>query len=108
MEDRSNTLPGRVWEEVFMNFIDGLSRFEGFTMILVVVDRLSKYVHFIPLRHPYTAVTVASAFIREIVRLHEVLEAIVSDRDKVFLSHLWKELFRLQGTMLKRSTAYHP
>ncbi|KAI0497465.1 hypothetical protein KFK09_020693 [Dendrobium nobile] len=87
-------LPGRVWEEISMDFIDGLPHSKGFTVILVVVDRLNKYVHFIPLRHPYTAVTVASFFIREIVRLHGVPEAIVSDRDK--------------GTVLKRSTAYNP
>nr|GEX17340.1 putative mitochondrial protein [Tanacetum cinerariifolium] len=101
-------LPTKIWAEVSMDFIDGLPKSDGYTVIMVVVDRLSKYAHFIPMRHPYAAITVAAAFLREIIRLHGIPESIVSDRDKIFLSNFWKELFKLQGTQLKYSTAYHP
>lgn len=53
-----------------MDFIEGLSRSEGYTMIMVVVDRPSKYSHFIGLKHPFMAKEIASTFIRKIVRLH--------------------------------------
>lgn len=101
-------LPDLVLEEVSLDFIDALPMSKGFNSFLVVVDRLSKYGHFIGLRHPYSAVTVAGVFVQDIVRLHGFPTAIVSDRDRIFLSNLWSELFRLQGTVLKKSTAYHP
>ena len=91
-----------------MDVIEGLPRSNIYMVILVVVDRLSKYAHFIPLQYSYTIVTVAAAFMREMVRLHRIPELIVTNRDKVFLSHFWRKLFKIHGTILKRSTAYHP
>jgi hypothetical protein len=88
--------------------IEGLPRVNNKTVILTVIDRLSKAAHFIPLGHPYTATSVARAFFNEVVRLHRLPSSIVSDRDPVFTSTLWKELFRLSGTKLNLSSAFHP
>jgi transposase InsO family protein len=80
----------------------------GKSVILTVVDRLSKAAHFIPLGHPYSATSVARAFFAEIVRLHGIPCSIVSDRDPVFTSEFWRELFRLAGVKLQMTSAFHP
>lgn len=91
-----------------MDFVVGLSKSKGFDTILVVEDRLSKYGHFLLLlKRPYSTRSVADVFTREIVRLHGIPASIVSDRDPVFMSNFWQELFRRQGTTLRMSTAYH-
>jgi hypothetical protein len=80
--------------------------FYGFSVILVVVDRLSKYAHFFPLKHPYSAHQVAQVIFDNVCKLHGMPLSIVSD--KVFASGFWQQLFSLMNTKLLMSTAYHP
>lgn len=86
----------------------GLPSSNGFDTILAVVDRFSKYSHFLALSHPFTAKTVATLFCKEIVRLHGIPRSILLDRDVVFLSAFWQELFRVNRTRLRMGTSYHP
>lgn len=91
-----------------MDFIVSLPPSGGYTNILVVADRLMKGAHFTPLVSLMTTISVAWAFSRNIVKHHGIPRSIVFDRDCIFLSSFWKEIFKIQGTLLKHSTLYHP
>lgn len=102
-------VPNLLWEMVTMDFIEGLPLSGRYNCILVVIDKLSTFGHFIPLHHPFTATTVAEAFLDTVYKLHGMPLSIVSDRDRIFTSTFWKELFqRTQGTQLRMSSARHP
>jgi hypothetical protein len=93
-------VPDKAWSVVTMDFIEGLPPSAGYSCILVVVDKFSKYSHLLKLKHPFFAIQVAQHYMEHIYRLHGMPSAIVSDRDKFFISLLWKELFKLSGTQL--------
>ena len=91
-----------------MDFIERLPLSKGYSVIMVIVDRFSKYSNFIPMAHPYTTTTVAKAFMENMFKLHNIPHSIVSDRDSIFTSNFWKEIFHLTGSKLLMSSTYHP
>lgn len=101
-------IPQTPWLDIAMDFIEGLPPSNGRTVIFTVVDRLTKFDHFFSLSHPYTAARVAEVFFSGVFKLHGLPRTIVSDRDVVFTSLFWQELFKAQGTTLAMSSAYHP
>ena len=84
-----------IWEDISMDFIEALPRSDGFDTIWVIVDRLSKYSHFVPLKHPFNAKVLARLFVNEIIRLHGIPKSIFSDRGKIFMGTFWQEIHKL-------------
>lgn len=100
--------PSNVWEDISMDFVTSLPGSHGLTVILVVVDRFSKGIHLGALPTSFTATKVADLFINMVCKLHGFPKSIVLDRDPVFVSRFWSDLFKLSGTLLRMSSAYHP
>jgi hypothetical protein len=102
-------IPEWKWEEIGMDFIVGLPRTPaGYDSIWVIVDRLTKVAHFIPVRTNYTGAKLAELYMTRIVCLHGVPKKIVSDRGSQFTSQFWKKLHESSDTQLNFSSAYHP
>jgi hypothetical protein len=102
-------IPEGKWETITMDFITKLPKTKrGHDAILVVVDKLSKMVHYAPTRTNAKATEVAQLFLDRVFRLHGLPKTIVSDRDSRFTGNFWRTVFKALGTKLAMSTAYHP
>jgi hypothetical protein len=106
---QSLPIPTWKWEDISMDFIVGLPRTaKGYDYIWVIINRLTKIAHFLPVKTYYPVITYAQMYIARILGLHGVPKTIVSDRGPQFVSKFWEELHKSLGTKLFHSSAYHP
>jgi hypothetical protein len=91
-----------------MDFIEGLPKSGNANCVLVIIEKCSKYGHFIPLLLSFSAASVAKVFLQHVYKLHGMPSVIILDRDRIFTSHFWQELFKLANVSLYMSSSYHP
>jgi len=103
-----NLIPEKPWMHILADFITKLPLVQGYDSILVVVDRLTKMVHFIPTTEKTSAEGLARLFRDNVWKLHGLLESIISDRGPQFVAGLMRELNRILGIESKLSMAFHP
>ena len=103
-----NSIPEKPWTHILADFITKLPLVQGYDSILVVVDRLTKMVHFMPTTEKTLAEGLAKLFRDNVWKLHGLPESIISDRGPQFAAGLMRELNRMLGIESKLSTAFHP
>jgi hypothetical protein len=102
-------VPSWKWEDIFMDFIVGLpNTSRHHDSVWVIVDRLTKTAHFLPVHTTHKADKYADIYIDQIVCLHGIPRTIVSDRGALFVARFWEQLQKSLGTTVIRSSAYHP
>jgi hypothetical protein len=103
------SIPEWKWENICMNFIVGLPHTSrGYNSIWVIVDRLTKSAHFIPVSTTYRVRHYAELYLSHIVRYHGIPKTIIFDRGSIFVAWFWEQLHDCLSTRLIRSSAYHP
>ncbi|GJV85755.1 putative reverse transcriptase domain-containing protein [Tanacetum coccineum] len=102
-------IPEWKWEKITMDFITKLPKMvAGYDSIWVIVDRLTKSAHFLPMRETDSTEKLTRLYMKEIVARHGIPVSIISDRDSHFTLRVWQSLHKALGTQLNLSTAYHP
>ncbi|XP_073719444.1 uncharacterized protein [Misgurnus anguillicaudatus] len=101
-------IPSRPWSHIAIDFVTNLPSSKGNTVVLTIVDRFSKAVHFVPLPKLPTAKETAQVMIEHVFRLHGLPTDVVSDRGPQFISRFWQEFCRQIGSTASLSSGYHP
>ena len=101
-------IPSRRWAHVTSDLVTDLPESNGFTAIIVFIDKLMKMVHLVGCKKEVTAMEYDQIFVDNIFRLHNLPEFIISDRDPCLIGKFWRSLFGLLGMDLWFSTAFHP
>ncbi|GJT21690.1 putative reverse transcriptase domain-containing protein [Tanacetum coccineum] len=102
-------IPQWKWENITMDFVTKLPRTQsGNDTIWVIVDRLTKSAHFLPMRETDPMDKLAKLYLKEVVTRHGIPVSIICDRDPRFTSNFWRSFQKAMGTRLDMSTAYHP
>lgn len=101
-------VPEMAWSHISMDFIEGLPKSNGKDVILVVVDRFTKYAHFLTLSQPFSVNDVIPLMTEHVFKLHGPPTVMVTNRDRIFTSTIWQSLFKALGVKLHLSSAYHP
>jgi hypothetical protein len=103
------SIPDWKWDDISMDFIMGLPlTIRKYNSIWVIVDRLTKSTHFIPVNTNYNVQKYAEIYIARVLCLHRVSKMIVSGRGSQFVARFWEQLHASLGTHLIHSSAYHP
>ena len=103
-----NSIPEKPWTYISADFITKLPLAQEYNSILVVVNKLTKMVHFIPTTEKTSAEGLARLFRDNMWKLHGLPKSIISDRGPQFMAGLMRELNEILGIKSKLSTAFHP